>query len=607
MFDVYDVDDVRGCFDRDDDDFARVMAVADCSYSTGRNYADIFLKPDSTYNEHALGSEGRVEVVKTVNGIEPHFFFGLFGSYDNNVDVENARIPFSALLSMANAVVDNDHEAGRKAAARVLDYVAPNIIGEEKQTNPVKLAKQCLEYGLVSSSIWYEATGGMKVALLNPSIPTLKRVFQSKGEVPVFFTDESTRYDNYIGHMEKVMADDGYNSKPVVLKADDISDDYCYYLGFNTGIPLQQKLKHYFGFELNPAHPDTMNGMMDGVEDHETHISVLLPSTNYIRDRIYPKKPRYNRYYGEIVAKVIRDRCVWGDEAFNFISTVKMTSFKYAESVPNIGDVLCGSVFYHEKIAEKRVIDDVTYLCAANGDIIDKEAPECHENRRKEIVASGMKVVKPGPYNMNVKVAYLKYKTGPQDVSFNVDRQTAKKNQIRVIVERLSATYWSLGLSKRDFTTRHYVRCSRHDAAFVSLGGKKGKFKMRNGLMVTLPGEYVRLMDESAIIYREDDNGVEAIRCVGYNPLSPVSCDGDVVMHVNIKDAILDFKNSFTYADTYLAYSRHTQPYTKSSVLNAIANQRNKTELTYDDALVPTGHDYNGVWDVGDVLEELVC
>jgi len=29
--------------------------------------------------------------------------------------------------------------------------------------------------------------------------------------------------------------------------------------------------------------------------------------------------------------------------------------------------------------------------------------------------------------------------------------------------------------------------------------------------------------------------------------------------------------------------------------------------ITYDDALVPTGHDYNGVWDVGDVLEELVC
>jgi len=322
---------------------------------------------------------------------------------------------------------------------------------------------------------------------------------------------------------------------------------------------------------------------MSGVQVDENSVKIQYPLDSYERYGYYPNNPRYYRYYGEIVARELCSTRRWGDEAYNFISSkVKCTKFVYKDSLISECDVLAQAVFYDVRIAGKLEVDGITYYVDRDNMIIDKVAPECHQNRRAELRLAGKKLVSSKKYYPLVKLAYLGYKTGPQEIGINYSDKAALKNQIRIEVQRLSATYYNRIPSRRHrgFT---FEKVRKKGASYIQIAGRKSKLKLKDGMYPTLPGEYAQLFDQSILLARESDAGVDAVVFNGNNPMAMVS-NSFGMRHVLTTELHVAFKAQWDLGKTFQSYARHFPHFNKEAAIMAKARGRTpQGVMEYDD------------------------
>jgi len=137
--------------------------------------------------EREVGNVYRLEMLTGEGGVEPVVHVGYKEFIPNIVHVKSADSPIFDFLALGQAVVDQDEAAGIAATHRILQYEAPDIIDQSREETMVGKTRRFLEYGLLNSDLWNKASLGMEVAILNPNVPTLRRVLERKGELRVFF------------------------------------------------------------------------------------------------------------------------------------------------------------------------------------------------------------------------------------------------------------------------------------------------------------------------------------------------------------------------------------------------------------------------------------
>jgi len=512
----------------------------------------------------------RVEYVANEQGIEPVLHVGLADFQPNMVHVKSAEMPIFDFLALADAVVANDKVAGIACVHRILQYEAPDIIDQTRETTAVGLTKQFLEYGLLNSDLWAKASQGKVVSLVNPNVSTLKRVLHVQGEKSVYFTETTRAGDEYFAEITKAMADDGYNRSPIRIPLKQLPPDRAYYLGFSGGIENASRryIPHMFGFELNPYHPDSLNGMMSGVMITDLGIRFELNRGSYTRYEIYEDEPTYFRYYGDVVKAAIGNERVGGDEAFNFVCSVEVQKFQRTDTTLNEGDVLCDGYFFKEPISRKESRNGSLYYLNDQNEVIDKEMSCSFENRllvlkeendRKVIPWKLASVVRD---SRRAKMAYLRYRTSPCNIAY-VRPNEPKADHVTVSLSR-ETIHW--GQSKGNM----FLRTNRDDATHV-WSKKYGYRKLIEGMYPCDATEFVELLDHSMMRAEvvNTNEGIEAIIRDGTGFKNPVSKFSGRWRQLEYCRIDIDFKSNFNLVKYFKAYKKFVGPYYKRSLILA--------------------------------------
>jgi len=488
---------------------------------------------------------------------------------------------------LADAVVSRDEDEALRASHQIMQYEAPDIIDQDSTKTVVRNIKRVLEYGLLESRVWDQASGGREVAILNPSVATLKRVIKMKGEKPVYFTEMGVPGTEYFMELQKVMVEQGYNKRPVRASLQSIPREYSYYLGFSGGKDSRTLVPHMFGFELNPYHPDSLNGMMSGVMKTKMGTRIEIARGSYTRYEYYEDEPTYNRYYGDVVSPFLKDKKVGGEEAFNFVSSCDIPLFQRKESLLNEGDVLCDGFFFAETIFRKELINKETYYFDRFNNVMDVERSCSYENRRQLIIDAKL------PYELascihdsrRAKFAFLRYRTSGCNIEYTRPNEVKKCDQVNVSLNRYTVQYGTL-------KNKRFVKALRDSATHIWTP-EFGYRLLDEGFYPCDVGEFVQLLDESmlrACVETDDfDGGVEAIIKDGRTPFNCVSGHGGVWRTLQYCRLDVDFKSNFNLVQVFKSYTKFIGPFYKRSLVIAKGNAKvvqtemDKQSFEFDD------------------------
>jgi len=524
--------------------------------------------------EREVGNVYRLEMLTGEGGVEPVVHVGYKEFIPNIVHVKSADSPIFDFLALGQAVVDQDEAAGIAATHRILQYEAPDIIDQSREETMVGKTRRFLEYGLLNSDLWNKASLGMEVAILNPNVPTLRRVLERKGELRVFFTEMGVKGHEYFHQIEKAMLDLKYNNRCIRIPLTKLPVDLMYYIGFAGGIENSTRIHvtHYFGFELNPYHPDSLNGMMSGMDYSAGQIDYELARGTYTRHEHYERDPSYFRYYGDVLKPVLGNARVGGDEAFNFIcKPEEMTCFQRHAVVLSEGDVISGSAYYEHAIARQERFGAFLFILNTQNEIIDIEKSCSWENRQQLISELQSESNLPWPKatplhnSRKAKVAYLKYRTSPCNISYVRPAEVPSKDHRTVDVTRETIHYGTRFGPK-------FIRTQRRDATWV-WSKKFGYRKLVENNYPCDNGEWVQLLEHSMLRAVElqlgDENGLQALIREGYNPFTPCAKIRNIWYQLEFCRIDVNFKSNFNILQTFKAYSKFIGPYYKRSMIIA--------------------------------------
>jgi len=567
------------------------LAYEDYNRETDQNLGKIgdgHLNEDYSIGGHPVSSAVRLEIVATERGPEPVLHVGFSNFFENSVTVKSADMPIWDFLKLAESVVDGDKAKGHAAVHAIFQYQAPDIIESKKIDSPSGRIKQVLEYGLMESSVWANASQGLPVAILNPSIPTLKRVLHMKGEKPVFFTDLTGQGNEYWQELQKVMKELRYNNPPQRMALSDLPQQFCYYLGFSGGKDSRSVVPRCFGFELNPYHPDALNGLISGVNIRGDKIRYELHKGNYTRVEYYETKPTYFRYYGDVVARVLCRVRAPGDEAYNFVSSCQVSTFQRFDSLISEGDVLCDGFFFSEAIIrQEKCAGELLYIDAQNK-VVDIEKSCSYENRRDLLY----ELKRDNPYSFvwdiatpihdskRARIAYLRYRSPVFNIAYVRPNEVPLIDQVSVKLDRVTVTYG------RNNGFRFYKtdRASA-DTVFTKEFGYRA---MIEGNYECDANEFVQLLDHTMLraLLVPEGEGIEAVIKDGYYPYGCVSQHGGVWRTLWYCRMDVDYKSNFTLPRVFQAYVRHIGPYRKKALVLGRGPKIKCSELETEDFFI---------------------
>jgi len=544
--------------------------------------------------EYEVGHATRLEMLATDHGIEPVLHVGWANFFENSVLVKNANMPINAFFSLAEAVVQRDEMMGVEAAHSIMQYEAPDIIDKDRVKTFVGQVRHGLEYGLLESKIWDQASEGREVAILNPSIPTLKRVIEMKGERRVYFTELGPSGTEYFQEIIKVMAENHYNRPPTRIPLNSLPTEYAYYLGFTGGKDNSSRLmsRCMFGFELNPYHPDALNGMLSGIMYTKKGLKMEIARGSYTRQEYYEETPTYFRYYGDVIVPHLKDkdRRKGGEEAYNFICSREIMLPQRCDTLLNEGDVLCDGFFFKDSIARRLEINGLTCYIDTSGSIVDIEKSCSYENRRiiMEGANLGLPLARPIHDSRRARIAYLRYRSSVCDIHYVRPNEVTKENWVDVALERENIQY---GLMKFN----RFVQTKRADATMV-WSKKYGYRTLDDGNYPCDETEYVQLLDHSmlrAVVVERGTTGVEAIIRDGYTSYNCVSRHSGVWRTLQFCRLDVDYKSNFNLVQVFKSYSKFIGPFIKHSLIIAKGKiKRKEIEIDKESFDLDDGEEY---------------
>jgi len=530
-------------------------------------YGDGYFKNGFTVGVHPVSSVGRLEFMATSKGVEPVVHVGWANFFENTVRVKSAEMPIGDFFGLAEAIVSRDEQKGIDCTHRIMQYEAPDIIDQDSVKTFVGEAKRYLEYGLLESTLWDKASEGRKVCILNPSIPTLKRVLQMKGELPVYYTEMGLSGSEYYQELVKCMAIDGYKNGPVRTPLTSLDKENTYYLGFSGGKDSRKLLPHMFGFELNPYHPDSLNGMISGVTHSKNGLKIEIARGSYTRYEWYEDDPTYFRYYGDVVSPMLKDRKVGGEEAFNFVCSHEVGFFQRSDTLINEGDVLCDGYFFEDAILrQERKGEYLCYIDTSNR-IVDIERSCSYENRRQLMrnAKFDLELATPIHDSRRAKLAYLRYRSSACVIAYVRPNEVPQEKWRQAIVERETIQY---GVLKG----RIFVRSDRAVATYV-WSPKFGYRKLLEGNYPCDENEFVQLLDHSMlraeIFPYTHEAGIQAIIREGYTPYNCVSKASGVWETLEFCRIDVDYKSNFNLVEVFKSYAKFIGTFRKKSLIVA--------------------------------------
>jgi len=557
-----------------EDDFEKFISTS------GPVLGDGYMSTTQWFGDNEASDIGRLEYVASTRGVEPVINLGWKNFYPNRVHVKSAEIPLFDFLALAEAVVDRDEAKGIAASHKILQYEAPDIIDQKPKFTALGNTKRFLEYGLLKSYVWDHAAGGGPIAILNPSISTLKRVFQEKGELPVYFTEMGPLGTEYFQEIGKAMFDDGYQHGPIRTPLNSLPLIYTYYLGFSGGYQNSSRVNvpNMFGFELNPYHPEALNGMLSGISHTKKGLKYELHQRSYDRQEIYEDEPTYLRYYGDVVVPKIVAFKSGGEEAFNFVCTREMDDFQRCDTLLNDMDVLSGGFFFKETKSHQIKCGDDVFTVDTSNCIMDVERSCSYENRRSYIsdkIADGTLFSQNlnGPYEISspchdsrfAKIAYLRYRTSALNIDYVRPNDVPKVDQVNISVSRETLKYGHLKGNK-------FVQTKREGATYVWTSSY-GYRKLVEGHYPCVQDEYVQLLDHSMlrgqVEHTHTDGFIEAILRDGSSPYTLVSNFSGRWRQLEFCRIDVDYKSNFNLVRTFKAYNKFLGPYFKTSLIIA--------------------------------------
>jgi hypothetical protein len=526
------------------------------------SYADGYFVAGTKINGHEIGTSTRLEMIGGEGEVKPVIFAGYLNAWDNIVEVKSAQIPIFDFFALAESVVSRDFAKGDEAVHQILKYEAPDIIGRLKEMDtPYNTARRMLEYGLLESDLWERSTRGMEVAILNPSISTLKRVINVRGEVPVFYTHLGRISDEYWDEIKKVMLQNNYLRRPSRVPFEDLPTNLSYYLGFSGGIESKRQLGNFFGFELNPHHPDALNGMMSGVSQRNGVTKIEYAKTTHMRIEPYDDLPNYNRYYGDVVVPRIVKKRRGGEEAFNFISSNKIDDFVSKEAILHEADVLCGGAYFQHPIVRQEFYQGRTYSIDTQNQVVDVHGTESYDNRRQQLENLPWQIASPVHDTRRSSIGFLRYRTSVVSTGYHRLEEVMQQDQLSVEIKRYPLLYGQMRGGK-------FFHTQREGATAVKIPGKE--IAMLDAQQFpTRRGEYAQMMDDTIVIATESNSphAVNAVKWEGFVPFNCVSKINGVWYTLYTCRIDVDFKSNFTLAQVFKAYERHIGSHLKRAAM----------------------------------------
>jgi hypothetical protein len=541
------------------------------------HYSDGYFPDSFAIGDHQVSGVGRLEMMATEHGVEPVIHVGWANFIENTVRVKSADMPILDFFGLAEAVVSRDEQMGVECVHRIMQYEAPDIIDTDTVKNAVRNTKRMLEYGLLESSVWDQATEGRTVAILNPSIATLKRVLKIKGEKRVYFTETTGSGTEYYQELVKEMMVMGYSDTPIRCCFTLLPTEYAYYLGFSGGKDSRKECHHMFGFELNPYHPDALNGMMSGVSNTKQGVKYEIARGSYTRYEYYEDQPTYFRYYGDVVAPVLKRLKVGGEEAFNFVCSHEIQVFQRKETLLNEGDVLCDGFFFKDMISRQEKIKGYHCYIDTENRIVDIEKSYSYENRREEMVRAKFPLELAHPIHDSrlAKIAYLRYRSAVCVIKYSRPNEVKLVDQKQVSLTRLNVVYGYMKFGKfvksvRDFATHIWT-------------SEYGYRQLDDGCYPCDVDEFVQLLDESMLRAQIEpltyEDGLEAIVKDGFTPYNCVSNHSGKWRTLEFCRIDVDYKSNFSLVEVFKSYSKFIGPFYKRSLVIAKGGIKRKDSI----------------------------
>jgi len=482
----------------------------------------------------------------------------------------------------------------------ILQYEAKDIIVQRERQYTAS-PRQFLEYGLLESVVWDKIVSSHSVAMLNPSMSSIKRIKEKRGEIPVILTNME-HDDAYLQEINKVMKSCGYVGKAQIVNEDRLDSDVLYYVGFSGGEDVRSRLVHMFGFELNPYHPSALENVIVGVTMIEGGVEIAYPSTSHYNTEKYWTNPNYYRYTGDVFVKDIVSRRVEGDEMYNLIVSHKVNHFSPALSVLNDGDVLSGASFYRSPIATEEEIDGLKVYKDEDGKVIDSVAPESHESRRYDLQQKGYELAEETDNKFAASVVALRYRNQLFNISLDLRKKDPEDDCSRYKVKRYTVKYGVKGTTTFRETPKYqathvYMYPNRKevklsDRRFGNRPLPRMSYMLKDGDCMTQDGEYVRLLSKSAIVCTRAESGVRGKVKTGRSLGDFVAYRKGVWESLVMVDLHVDFMYQFDLVDVFQSYRvRNPTSAKRSSILEHFKGRGNMGVIREEYAFYPgAGH-----------------
>jgi len=335
---------------------------------------------------------------------------------------------------------------------------------------------------------------------------------------------------------------------------DDLPQDYSYYLGFSGGFDTKHVVPHFFGFESNPYHQDTLTGVIKGLEIQDQCVEMYFQKTGYDRIERYYQKPIYNRYYGDVVVPALTQNRSWGIMSYNFITDMRM-EFPNQNTEYDGEEIIVDARYVHKIVHHEQVCNGITYLVSEQGDIIDVKDTLSPENRYKLMIDDG------------VNFDWNKY---PDGAVYMLSR--SKTNLIPLPVPQVN--------NLDDIVNGKYIRSpyryqvqmgnkmldtSRGCATHIMVNATGDLFRYYRGVMHGTQNKYVCLRKAYVEVIEIVSDGKPYFRYKGYNHYAPSTCIENQDYHLSLIDDYYMLKRDYSLTDIFYSRMKHGVEYSSLS------------------------------------------